>query len=97
MDGKEALDMVEKADSDHFDIVLMDIQMPNMDGYEATRRIRALSDKAKAEVPILSMTANAFPEDKTKALEAGMDGHVAKPLEVTVLVSEMIEAILSRD
>ena len=62
---------------------------------EATRRIRRMDDKKKANIPILSMTANAFPEDKIKALDAGMNGHVAKPFEITVLVSEMIEAILS--
>ena len=74
----------------------MDIQMPEMDGYEAARRIRNLKDKVRASVPILSMTANAFPEDRRKAFEAGMDGHVPKPLENNTLVSEIIEAILSR-
>ena len=71
--------------------------MPVMDGYEATGRIRSLDDKKKASIPIISMTANAFPEDRTKALDSGMNGHVPKPFEITVLVSEMIEAILSRD
>ena len=97
VDGKEAVEKVENSSQDAFDVILMDIQMPIMDGYEATRRIRRLGDKKKASIPILSMTANAFPEDKIKALDAGMNGHVAKPFEITVLVSEMIEAILSRE
>lgn len=96
MDGKMAVEMVENAEEGHYDIVLMDIQMPIMDGYEASRRIRSLKNNSKANVPILSMTANAFPEDRIKALEAGMNGHVPKPFEVTLLVSEIIEAILSR-
>ncbi|MDD6840008.1 MAG: response regulator [Spirochaetales bacterium] len=97
VNGQDAVEKVENATQDAFDIILMDIQMPVMDGYEATRRIRSLSDKKKASIPILSMTANAFPEDKIKALDAGMNGHVAKPFETTVLVSEMIEAILSNE
>ena len=97
VDGKEAVEKVENSSEDAFDVILMDIQMPIMDGYEATRRIRRLGDKKKASIPILSMTANAFPEDKIKALDAGMNGHVAKPFEITVLVSEMIEAILSKE
>ena len=95
VDGKDAVDKVSESEAGRFDIILMDIQMPVMDGYEATRRIRRMDDKKKANIPILSMTANAFPEDKIKALDAGMNGHVAKPFEITVLVSEMIEAILS--
>ena len=96
--GKEAIEKVKAApDDDFYSIVLMDIQMPIMNGYDATRGIRALSDRRKRNVPILSMTANAFPEDRKMALEAGMDGHVSKPIEATVLVSEMIEAILSRE
>ena len=95
VDGKDAVDKVSESETGRFDIILMDIQMPVMDGYEATRRIRRMDDKKKANIPILSMTANAFPEDKIKALDAGMNGHIAKPFEITVLVSEMIEAILS--
>ena len=63
----------------------MDIQMPEMDGYEATRRIRALADKEKAGVPIVAVSANAFEEDKKSAMSAGMNGHIAKPLDVKLL------------
>ena len=68
-----------------FDVVLMDIQMPVMDGYEATRRIRALEDEALANIPIIAMTANAFEEDRQNALEAGMNDHVAKPIDIPKL------------
>ena len=63
----------------------MDIQMPRMDGYEATRRIRALDNPELARIPIIAVTANAFEEDRMAALDAGMDGHVAKPIDVRIL------------
>ena len=69
----------------------MDIQMPEMDGYEATLRIRALADKEKAGVPIVAMTANAFEEDKKSAMSAGMNGHIAKPLDVELLFRVLSE------
>jgi CheY-like chemotaxis protein len=72
-----------------FDLILMDIQMPGIDGYEATRRIRAMKDKEIANVPIIAMTANAFEEDKHAAMEAGMNGHVAKPVDVNVLCATL--------
>ena len=74
-------------------VVLMDIQMPIMDGYEATKQIRRLSQRAKANVPILAMTANAFAEERKKALSCGMNGHVSKPIDVNVLF-KTIETIL---
>lgn len=80
-DGKEAVDKITYADPDYYDVVLMDIQMPVMDGYEATRQIRSLEDAKKAGISIFAMTANAFEEDKQKALKAGMNGHLAKPIE----------------
>ena len=95
--GREAVEAVKRNEPSYYDFILMDIEMAVMDGYEATGRIRSLDDKKKASIPIISMTANAFPEDRTKALDSGMNGHVPKPFEITVLVSEMIEAILSRD
>lgn len=88
--GREA---VAKAQAKRYDIILMDIQMPVMNGYEATRAIRRLADKRLASVPIIAMTANAFQEDKAKALSEGMDGHVAKPLKVEVLLQAMQEAL----
>lgn len=81
-DGAIALEMMESKPAGYYDLILMDIQMPNMDGYEATRRIRALSDPSKAGIPIIALTANAFGEDRTKAFEAGMNEHLAKPYDI---------------
>ncbi|MCR5258582.1 MAG: response regulator [Desulfovibrio sp.] len=92
--GAEALAKVETAPAGWYAIVLMDIQMPAMDGYEAARRIRALSDPAKAGVPIVAVTANAFEEDRKTALEAGMDGHLPKPYDVpkmTAMIADLLE------
>ena len=75
------------------DILLLDIKMPRMDGYEATRRIRALPDPRKAGIPIFAMTANAFEEDKQNALNAGMNGHIAKPLDIPHLLKVLEEAL----
>ena len=69
-----------------YDLILMDIQMPNMDGYQATQCIRHLNDKKKAEIPIIAMTANAFEEDKKRAFDAGMNEHIAKPLDINLLL-----------
>ena len=68
-----------------YDLILMDIQMPNMDGYQATQCIRYLNDKKKAEIPIIAMTANAFEEDKKRAFDAGMNEHIAKPIDIEKL------------
>ena len=81
--------MLENADDGYYRMVIMDIQMPVMDGYEATRAIRKLDDEAKAEIPIIAMTANAFAEDKQAALAAGMNDHVGKPVDMSVLVPIM--------
>mgnify|MGYP002724848039 CR=1 FL=1 len=85
-DGIVCVNMIEKADADHYDLVLMDIQMPNMDGYEATQLIRKLPDKKKSRLPVIAMTANAFEEDKRNALVAGMDGFLSKPIEIEELI-----------
>ena len=76
----------EKADADYYDLVLMDIQMPNMDGYKATQLIRQLLDKKKSGIPVIAMTANAFEEDKRHALAAGMDGFLSKPIVIEELL-----------
>ena len=68
-----------------YDLILMDIQMPNMDGYQAAQCIRHLDDKMKAEIPIIAMTANAFEEDKKRAFDAGMNEHIAKPIDIEKL------------
>ena len=85
-DGIVCVNMIEKADADHYDLVLMDIQMPNMDGYKATQLIRQLPDKKKSRVPVIAMTANAFEEDKRNALVAGMDGFLSKPIVIEELL-----------
>ena len=73
----------------HYDVILMDIQMPNMDGLRATQHIRRLADKARADIPIIAMTANAFDEDKNNAFKAGMNGFVPKPIELENLFEEL--------
>ena len=91
--GKVAVEKVEAASADRYDLILMDIQMPEMDGYEATRRIRALPDTKKAALPIVAMTANAFEDDRKNALRAGMNGHIAKPLDIQKLFQVLSELL----
>ena len=93
-DGTEAVDKMEKQEGCEYDLILMDIQMPGMNGYEATRRIRKLKNPAKANIPIIAMTANAFEEDRQMALDAGMNGHIAKPIEVPKLL-EILKKVLT--
>ena len=81
-DGIEAVNIINEAPEDKYDLVLMDIQMPRMDGYTATREIRTLSNNRKANIPIVAMTANAFEEDRKKAFECGMNGHIVKPIDM---------------
>ena len=88
-DGAVCVDLLEQAKGGYYDLILMDIQMPNMNGYEATRAIRALQDPEKANIPILAMTANAFEEDKREAYRCGMNGHLAKPINVRELMKEL--------
>ena len=95
--GKIALDMVSASEPGYYDAVLMDIQMPEMDGYEATRAIRALENKDLARIPILAMTANAFKEDELAAREAGMQAHIAKPVDVEKLMKTLSSVLLSSE
>ncbi len=92
-DGVVAVERMKTAEPGQYDLILMDIQMPVMDGYEATRQIRALENPDIAGIPILAMTANAFQEDKKAAIEAGMDGHIAKPIGVSKLFGILGEII----
>ena len=85
-DGVECVDMLEKAANGTYQLILMDVQMPVMNGYDATKKIRRMDDPQKANIPIVAMTANAFSEDKQVALDAGMIDHIAKPINMSVLV-----------
>ena len=80
-------------DADRYDLIFMDIQMPKMDGYKATQEIRHLPDKDKACIPIVAMTASAFEEDKREAIAAGMNGHIAKPIQIDKLLSMLAEVL----
>ena len=88
-DGIECLAMLEKREPLWYDLILMDIQMPNMDGYKATTIIRHLEDPRLSKIPIIAMTANAFDEDAKKCMEAGMNAHLTKPIEI----DRVIEAL----
>lgn len=88
-DGMEAVEIMSSEAGNQYDMIFMDIQMPKMDGYTATREIRTLKDMEKANVPIIAMTANAFDEDRKKAIKAGMNGHIAKPIDVDVILQNL--------
>ena len=90
-DGRICVDMLNGADDDYYDLILMDIQMPNLDGFEATKEIRKLDNPKKAGIPIIALTANAFEEDKQKAFASGMDGFAAKPIDTSILFKEIME------
>ncbi len=92
-DGDEAVAAIIDSPADRYDLILMDIQMPRMDGYTATREIRTLPDNRKANIPIVAMTANAFEEDKRKAFNSGMNGHIIKPINVEAM-AEVLDDIL---
>lgn len=92
-DGVQCVDQINQMPTGTYDLILMDIQMPNMDGYQATKLIRQFADEEKANIPIVAMTANAFEEDKREAITAGMNGHIAKPIQVDKLLSILAETI----
>lgn len=91
-DGLQCIEELKKMPENYYDVILMDVQMPNMDGYTATQRIRDLDD-SRAEIPIIAMTANAYDEDRRKAQEAGMDGFLAKPLDVDEMMRLLAQII----
>ena len=93
VDGVQCVDKIEQMPAGTYDLILMDIQMPNMDGYQATKLIRQFADKEKADIPIIAMTANEFEEDKRNAIAAGMNGHMAKPIHVDKLLMTLAEMI----
>lgn len=95
--GKIAVDMVAASAPGYYDAILMDIQMPVMNGYEATRAIRKLENKALARIPILAMTANAFKEDEQAALEAGMQAHIAKPIDIQAMMQTLTAVLLEAE
>ena len=92
-DGVVAVDKVSHSAPGYYDLILMDIQMPLMDGYKATQTIRALKDPALANIPIIAMTANAFEEDRQNAFAVGMNDHIAKPIDVPKMI-ESLQKIL---
>lgn len=92
-DGKVCIEMLAEKKAGYYDIILMDVQMPNLNGYDTTRVIRHLEDKNKADIPIIAMTANAFEEDKQDALAAGMNGHLAKPVEIPKLMETLAQIV----
>ena len=85
-DGQEAVELFRNSELGEFDVILMDIMMPVMNGYEATKIIRSLDREDAKQIPIIAMTANAFTEDRIRAKEAGMDEHIAKPVDVELLL-----------
>ena len=94
--GRIALDLLERAEPDYYQLVLMDVQMPVMNGYEATRAIRSMEDPARSGIPILAMTANAFEEDKQAALKCGMNGHISKPIDIAKLLETLQNVLRNR-
>lgn len=95
-DGVQCIKMLTDAEAGYYDIILMDIQMPNLNGFDATMRIRSLSDKSKGNIPILAMTANAFDEDAEACLDAGMNGHVSKPIDLKKLMESIYSLLKDR-
>ena len=96
-DGIQCVNRVEQMSPGTYDLILMDIQMPNMDGYQAAQRIRNLNDKTRAEIPIIAMTANAFAEDRKRAFDAGMNGHIAKPIDIEKLGAVILSVLKKQE
>ena len=96
-DGIQCVNRVEQMSPGTYDLILMDIQMPNMDGYQAAQYIRHLNDKTKAEIPIIAMTANAFAKDRKQAFDAGMNGHIAKPIDIEKLGAVILSVLKKQE
>ena len=96
-DGIRYVSAIEQKPAGTYDLILMDIQMPNMGGYKATQIIRGFSDKEKANIPIVAMTANAFTEDRLKSKESGMNEHIAKPIDAKLLVKVISEFVENKE
>ncbi len=94
-DGDQAVEAVQKAGAGHFDFILMDIQMPRMNGYEATMAIRALKDKNLANIPIIALSANTYAEDQKMSVQSGMDAHASKPLDI-IRLKDIIKSVFER-
>ncbi len=95
--GQIALEMLKKSKPGYYQLVLMDVQMPVMNGYEAVREIRQLEKRSLATIPVIAMTANAFEEDKQEALRNGMDGHIAKPINIELLFDTLNKVLTARN
>ena len=93
-DGTDAVSMMEKAEEGYYDGVLMDVQMPVMNGYEATKAIRALDRRDVKNLPIIAMTANAMEDDKEAALKSGMNAHIAKPIDIGLLMDVLQQFLM---
>ena len=87
--GRVCVDMMRTAEEGSYELIFMDIQMPEMNGLEATRAIRKLEDPWASSIPIVAMTADAFSENVTECLDAGMDGHIAKPVDIKIVIKEI--------
>ena len=91
--GQIAIDMLKQSEPGYYQAVLMDVQMPVMNGYEAAKKIRRLKDRRLSGIPILAMTANAFEEDRQEALRSGMNGHIAKPIDIDILFQTLNQVL----
>jgi len=94
VDGEECVEMLTAAATDYYNLILMDVQMPNLNGYDATRKIRNMDDPHKASLPVIAMTASALPEDRQNALDAGMDDHLCKPIDMAQMMEMLAQYLL---
>lgn len=96
VDGEQCVSLLERMPEDMYDLILMDVQMPNMNGYEATKKIRNMDNLKKANIPVVAMTANAFESDKQMAFDSGMDGHISKPIDMDKMKSEIVQILTKK-